>query len=257
VRIHTLTTGRVRQTRRPSGVRRYVVSDWSDVTLPVNAFLIEHPLGLCLVDAGQTAAAAEPGYFPRWYPFFRLSRFELERADEAAEQLRGLGFDARDVRWVVLTHMHTDHVGGIAAFRGAEVVVSETEWSRATGLRGKLNGYLPQYWPAGIEPAVVSLDGPGVGPFVSSHDLTGDGSLVLVSLPGHTPGHIGVLVRDGDRAALIAGDAAHTASELAVEEPQVVEYCRAGTILLLAHDDDAPPVIELSPAPAAVTAGRS
>src|SRR2546423_13243788 len=84
--VRALTTGRVRQKRADRGVRRYFSEDWADVTMPVNAFVVEHPDGLCLFDTGQTARAAGPGWFPGWYPFFRLARFELDAEDEAAAQ---------------------------------------------------------------------------------------------------------------------------------------------------------------------------
>jgi N-acyl homoserine lactone hydrolase len=255
MRIHRLTTGRVRGPRRRRGVRRYLIADWGDETLPVNAFLIEHPRGLCLVDAGQTAAAAEGGYFPRWYPFFRLSRFELTREDEADERLRALGFAPEDVRWVVLTHLHTDHAGGLGSFRSAEVIVSATEWRRASGLGGRLRGYLPQYWPRGLVPTTVALDGPPVGPFASSHDLAGDGSLRLVPLPGHTPGQIGVLVAGAGGGALLVGDAAHDWPEFEGAEPRLADYCRReGIVFLAAHDDGAAPTVEIPLANVGTTA---
>ena len=109
---------------------RYVVDRWRAETLPVHAFLVEHPDGLLLFDTGQTARAAGPGYLPRWHPFLRLSRFELDPGDEVAAQLRRLGVAPGDVRWVVLSHLHTDHVGGLDEFRHGEVIVARVEWER-------------------------------------------------------------------------------------------------------------------------------
>lgn len=241
MRIHRFSTGRVRRKRADSGLRRYLVDEWADETLPVNVFLIEHPEGLCLVDAGQTAEAAEPGYFPRWYPFFRLARFELDPEDEAAAQIVDAGFDLDRLRWVVLTHLHTDHVGGLEPFEDAEVVVARTEWERAQGLTGRLRGYLPQRWPAGIEPRAVDFGGPPVGPFPGSYDVASDGRLLFVPLPGHTRGHAGLLVRDDSGASfLCAGDAAERASEMAGEAPSVARWCRREDVAVLtAHDDGA------------------
>lgn len=158
--------------------------------MPVHAYAVEHPQGICLFDTGQTAQAAHAGYLPRWHPYLRLARFELEPADEVASQL-----DPAGVRWVVLSHLHTDHVGGIRSFTHAEVLVTRIEWQRAQGFAGKLRGYVPQHWPAGFEPTLV--DAP--------HDIAGDGTLLIVALPGHTPGHAGLLVEKG---TLLAGDAA-------------------------------------------------
>jgi glyoxylase-like metal-dependent hydrolase (beta-lactamase superfamily II) len=244
VRIHCLSTGRVRPKRGDRGVRRYLVDEWADHTRPVNVFLVEHPEGLCLFDTGQTAEATQPGYFPSLYPFFRLSRFELTPEDEVAAQLPRLGYAPEDVRWVVLSHLHTDHVGGLAPFGGAEVLVSRTEWHDAQGLGGRLRGYLPQYWPRGIDVRPVDFTGPAVGSFPGSHDVAGDGSLVLVPTPGHTRGHMSLLVKDGSDTFLLGGDAAMAADELAQTAPALADFCeRSGAVFLAAHDARAPKLV--------------
>ena len=195
VLVRTFTTGRVRSKRAPRGARRYLPGGWSDATLPVNAFLVEHPAGLCLFDTGQAARAARPGYLPRWHPFLRLARFELTGGDEIGPKLRSAGFEPESVRWVVLSHLHTDHVGGLPDFAGAEILVSRVEWERAQGLGGRLRGYVPQHWPRAATPRLLGPEGPAIGPFPWSFDLAGDGSLAVVPMPGHTPGHLGLVAR--------------------------------------------------------------
>lgn len=102
-----------------------------------------------------------------------------------------LGFDVRDVRHVVLTHLHTDHAGGIFHFPTAAHAASRAEIEHASGLRGKLRGYLPQHWPRWFDPRPLDFDGPPFGPFASSEPLTEAGDVVLLRTPGHTPGHLG------------------------------------------------------------------
>lgn len=240
VRVHCLVTGRVRSKVGVRGIRRYLLDEWCDEALPVNAFLVEHPEGLCLFDTGQTARAAAPGWFPRWHPFFRLSRFELTPADEVASQLRSIGVEPGSVGTVVLSHLHTDHVGGIDAFKHARVIVHRLEWERATGIGGRVRGYVPERWPDQLEPTLVEFDGEAVGPFRSSFDVATDGRLLLVPTPGHTAGHAALLVRDGEHSWLLAGDLAHTAEEVEDVAPEIARWCRAeGIEILTAHDSAA------------------
>jgi N-acyl homoserine lactone hydrolase len=235
VEVERFSTGRVRPKRASRGLRRYLGGGWSRDTLPVNVFLVHHPAGLCLFDTGQTASAGEPGYHPRWHPFLRLARFELRRDDEIGPQLRGRGIEPDLVRWVVLSHLHTDHVGGIGAFPGAQVIVSRAEWERARGLSGRLRGYIPQHWPL-ADSMLVDLAGPAVGPFSGSFDVAGDGRLLVVPTPGHTPGHVSLLVRGDDSGFFLGGDIAHSPAGLPAA---IAEFCAHERLtVLLAHDGD-------------------
>lgn len=216
-------------------MRRYFGGEWSDETLPVNVFLVHHPEGLCLFDTGQTAEAAQPGYLPRWHPFLRLARFELGPADEIGAQLMCAGVDPQSVRWVVLSHLHTDHVGGVGSFPAAEMIVSQVEWKRARGVAGRLRGYLPARWPL-PDPVLVDLAGPPVGPFPGSFDVAGDGRLLVVATPGHTPGHVSLVVRDDGSGFFLGGDIAHSPAGLPAA---AAEFCeRERLAVLLTHDRD-------------------
>ena len=237
IRIRCLETGEVRAKVGERGLPRYVLDRWRDCTLPVNVFVIEHPQGVCVFDCGQTSRAAAPGYLPRWHPFLRLARFELTAEDEAGSQLRRMGTDPADVRWLVLSHLHTDHVGGIDPFTSAEVLVTRTEWFLATGIRGRLGGYLPQHWPAGLRPSLVDFTDGAVGPFAASRDLLGDGTMRLVPAPGHTPGHMAMIVHTERGGYLCCGDLIKTPAEIATACPAIDEFCRRERLTLLAAHD--------------------
>jgi len=220
MRIHAIETGRVRVKasqlvgRGRSLARRLaplVDDEWSG-WLPTYAFAVEHRDGVVLIDTGANAGLKR---LPRWHPYFQLAvKFDIEPEQEAGAQLRALGIGPNDVKLIVLTHLHIDHDGGLAAFPRARVLVSPGERAAAAGLMGRLNGYLPQRWPAHFDPEpLVFADAP-YGPFARSRRLTADGALVALPTPGHTPDHVSVALEDGERRIVFVGDAAYSQDNL-------------------------------------------
>ena len=219
MKIHAIQTGTVALTSawregighgRRRLVHAIVDREWTE-PLPIYAFAIEHPEGVIVVDTGETAGASEPGYFPRWHPGVRAFRISVEPEQEIGPQLEGLGIRPGDVRRVVMTHLHTDHAGGLHHFPDNEVLVTRAELEFASGLRGRLRGYVAnKHWPAPFQPTVLELEPKPLGPFPQSLRLTEAGDVTLVPLPGHTPGQIGVLVQDGDHTVFLAADSAYT-----------------------------------------------
>ena len=219
MRVHAIQTGSVavkQRQRHGSGpgpgrvLSTLLDRNWTE-PLPILAWLIEHPEGLIVIDTGETARALEPGYFTPWNPYFRFGLRETVAAEqEIGPQLRALGHSPEDVRWVVLTHLHTDHAGGLAHFPHSEILVSEKELERAVGSLGKARGYLPQHWPEWFAPTRVEFDQVPYGPFEASRVLTEAGDVVLLPTPGHTAGHLSVAVRDAERLVFLAGDASYT-----------------------------------------------
>jgi N-acyl homoserine lactone hydrolase len=219
IRIHALQTGTVaikeRQrdgAGRPRSSFARVLSDrrWTE-PLPILAWLIEHPEGLILVDTGETPRVSEPGYFTPWHPYYRLGVKEwVEPQDRVGAQIERLGFSPGDVRWLALTHFHTDHAGGIGDLPASEIIASKKDYHFSKGLLGQARGFLPQHWPAAFAPRLVDFgDGP-FGPFTASTTLTSAGDVHLIPTPGHTPGHLSVAVEDGDTVFFLAGDASYT-----------------------------------------------
>ena len=161
MRMHVFQTGTVAIKQRQvhgvgAGMQRRLNTlldhTWTD-PLPIYAWVIEHPEGIIVVDTGETARATEPGYFPWWHPYYRLGVREWVRPEEeVGPQLRTLGIPPEEVRWVVLTHLHSDHAGGLAHFPKADILLSRTEYQSAAGWRGQVRGYLPQQWPTWFAP---------------------------------------------------------------------------------------------------------
>jgi N-acyl homoserine lactone hydrolase len=219
MRIHAIQTGTVAiKARQREGAGRGPLrlvntlrdKRWTE-PLPILAWLIEHPEGLIVVDTGETARTAEKGYFPGWHPYFRLGVREwVVTEQEIGPQIEDLGFSTDDVRWVVLTHLHTDHAGGIAHFRNSEFLVTHTELEYASGALGKLRGYLPHRWPEWFSPMPVDFTSTSFGAVMATRPLTAAGDVVLLSTPGHTPGHMSVAVELPEQLVILAGDTSYT-----------------------------------------------
>jgi glyoxylase-like metal-dependent hydrolase (beta-lactamase superfamily II) len=262
-KTHAITTGLV-QVRRPqmesrgAGVARMTNMlfdpEWSE-WLPIHSWVIEHDEGVIVVDTGETARVHERGYHPRWNPFYRRAvRFSVQPEEELGPQLRALGIGARDVRHVVLTHLHTDHAGGLSHVTGSRVWVAGGELDRAAGFGGRVQGYLPHRWPKWWQPERIRFDSRPFGPFDESMSLTKRGDVLIVPTPGHTPHHVSVVVR-GDVSFFLAGDTSYNQSLLlagkvdGVSPDPRVSQRTSGRILSLAaerplvylpsHDPDA------------------
>ncbi|MCG6958123.1 MAG: N-acyl homoserine lactonase family protein [Gemmatimonadetes bacterium] len=223
MKIHAIKTGTVQvHERQRTGTGRGPLrfantlfdSNWSE-PLPILAWVVEHPEGILVVDTGETARAGESGYFPAWHPYFRWGlREQVHRQEEIGPQLERLGIRSRDVRWVVMTHLHTDHAGGLSHFPDSEILVSAREHQDAQGFVGKARGYLPNRWPVWFAPTRVEFRPEPFGPFVESHVLTSAGDVHLVPTPGHTRGHLSVALDLGDQVVFFAGDTSYTEANL-------------------------------------------
>ena len=208
---------------------------WQRIGFPATVALLEHPeYGHTLFDTGYAPRFREatdrfPQRLYRW-----LVPVELDADDAAVEQLGALGITPGQVPTVVLSHLHGDHIGGLRDFPDARIVWSAaTELAGATpGLPGSLgaalgttrHGFLPALLPPDLLGRVQAMESmpvvdTGLPGFGTGHDLFGDGSVVLVPLPGHAPGHLGLwlpatqgtpLFLVGDacwlRAAFLSGD---------------------------------------------------
>jgi N-acyl homoserine lactone hydrolase len=229
VRVHPMRTGEIKAPahflQRPRGplptVRGLGLlsrrSRWGSV--PVPAFAVEHPgLGLLLVDTGLHPAIPDD-------PAEGLGRigaraFAVTMRPEWAvpAQLRGRGLEPGDVRVVVMTHLHYDHTGAASEFTQAPFVVDQAEWAaaRSSGLR---KGYRRAHLDHRLDWRLIDFGAPHVGShetFGRAVDMLGDGSIRLLSTPGHSRGHLSVLLRLGaGRELLLTGDAAYARRSIA------------------------------------------
>jgi glyoxylase-like metal-dependent hydrolase (beta-lactamase superfamily II) len=185
--------------------------------LPVPAFLIEHPgVGAVLVDTGlhpvcATDAGANMGRVGRL-----LYHVRMEHDQALRFELPARGVQPGEVRVVIMTHLHIDHASAVSEFPRATFVVDRREWAAASKDEAR-HGYHTRQFDHAFDWRTVDFAAEPVesfAGFAQSLDLFGDGSVRLVSTPGHTPGHLSVVLRTAHCELLLVGDAAYTEREL-------------------------------------------
>ena len=192
---------------------------WSeDYESGMAAVLVRHPKGLLLFDAGFGANVDE---HIKTIPALMRRLTAYDRETSAAAQLKAHGLDPNEIKMAIISHSHWDHVSGLEDFPLAEAWFAKQEIDDIPTLpAGELIQQLqPKLKLHAFEFAAAPYEN-----FDRSFDVFGDASIVLVPLPGHTPGSIGMFVnlRSGQRFFFI-GDLTWAAEgiELPAERPWI------------------------------------
>jgi glyoxylase-like metal-dependent hydrolase (beta-lactamase superfamily II) len=210
------------------------------ITIPIPAFLIVHPKGLVLFDTGMN-----PDHMGE---ALKTAELPVQSEDQKLpNQLKKLGYSVSDIRYVVLSHMHVDHAGGMNLFPKATFVVQKDELKAA-------------WWPEPFQRfAYVLPDYEGTRNFNfmqldSDWDLFGDGTIRIIRTIGHSQGHQSAVVKLPKTGTLIlTGDAAFMDDNLKGVVPGIVwfpekamesierikwEKERSGGAIWFSHDPD-------------------
>ncbi len=187
---------------------------------PATVAVMEHSsAGIVLFDSGLSLRLFKHATSLPERLYRALLPVKISSNDTAAARLKSMGVSANDVKVVICSHFHADHVGGAADFPCARYVFMEEGYRqllRRSRLARTKAGFLPELLPDDFEQrawAVVPSqakqrgDRP-LGEFEDGVDLFGDGSVMIIDLPGHAAGHMGALVRvSSGKQYLLAGDA--------------------------------------------------
>lgn len=218
--------------------------------MSVRSYLVAHPDGLLLWDTGiADAIAARPDGE-------RLNETHVFRVPTTLRtQLEALGHAPADIGLLGLSHLHIDHVGNLDLFPDATALMQRAEYDAAYGPDAEALTYIPETYAA--------LDQSKIQKIAGRHDVFGDGTVVTVPLPGHTPGHQGLLVALPETGrVLLAGDLAYSvadytagavralnvdldASRRSIDAAKALEA--TGVKIWLHHDIDAQREIETAP----------
>lgn len=190
---------------------------WKARVFPALFSLIEHPTqGLILFDTGYT-----PSFFTETASFpYRLYRYvtpvTLHKHSSTIDQIEQLGYSSKDVKMIILSHLHADHISGVKEFPWATFRLTRTaydEISEKKGISALKRGFIPSLLPHDFISRVdwvddrhkIQLDAP-YSPFTEGYDLLQDQSLIAVDLPGHAAGQIGLFLYtvENERVFLLA-----------------------------------------------------
>ncbi len=173
-------------------------------TVPIPGFLVVHPEGRLLFDTGIHCGAIADPIGRLGERRAKLFGLRSRPGDDVVSQLALLGLRPDQVTYVVNSHLHFDHCGGNAFFPGSTFLVQrkEMEAARDPGVLAQQR-YFPSFQDFDHPLAYRLVDG--------EHDVSGDGTVLLLPTYGHTPGHQSLRVRAGKGTEwVLAADACYT-----------------------------------------------
>lgn len=211
------------------------------VQVPVPFYVIEHPDGVTLFDCGLHAAVgdAEDPYRKALQSQDLDVTFGPE--DTVTRHLERLDIDPARIRYVVLSHLHFDHAGGLHQVPNATLVVQKREWAAGADDETAARYFLSRrFFDLGHD--VQLVDG--------EHDLFGDGSAVCVPSFGHTPGHQSLRVRSEAGDHILVSDACYNSQVVETRSfPEFSDHAAMnrsldrllalrdpGTVMVFGHD---------------------
>lgn len=158
---------------------RAITGEEGSMVLPVPAWLIDHPDGLALFDTGMHTdlqhGTERIGDFVG-----SIFRPDFGEGEQISARLEARGIRPSDIDKVVFSHLHFDHAGGTVEIPDARVVIQRAEWEA---------GHDNKFVDAGIYNPDDYDHGHDVQLVEGEHDVFGDGRVVCIPTPGHTPGH--------------------------------------------------------------------
>jgi len=215
MKVHAITCGwiKYRNAHLHTALGPYLVlldptwTDWS----PIFAWVIEHPEGTIVIDTGETDKASRPydikGAGINGWLNKNLARIRVNESSDMKAQLGLLGIDPESVRWVVLTHLHLDHAGGIEYFPKSEILVSHMEYVRPYV-------FVEGVYPTWFKPNLIGHFDDIGGVFGNGHVLTKAGDVIVVPTPGHTLNHQSVILKTPHGDMFFAGDASFSGAHM-------------------------------------------
>lgn len=213
IRLHVFHTGSVRvdraiplHERNPLAVTGLFRGKKKKRLLPVSCYLIEHPKGNILIDTGWDTRFAHER--PKeWFGIVdKISGPVINERDGIDSKLAALGLKDTDIDAVYFSHLDFDHTSGIRLVKNAKAFYASRE-EIADADKSKFR-YIDT-WSGIAKIRPFDYQETGIGPVGRSFDVFGDGSVILVSIPGHSHGLFAVKISGADKYVVLANDGAY------------------------------------------------
>ena len=239
MKMHILSGGRLKMRKSvfvPEADRQELFE------IPVSCYLLKHPQGNVLFDTGchpSTAINAEE----RWGGMVKFMTPISKPQDNVIDQLKLLNMQPDDIDVVVNSHLHSDHCGCNAFFKKASFICHANELAAAQQDDSENMGFLAVDWQQPMPTETIK----------AQKDLFNDGRIVLVPVPGHTPGMTGALIAlDRSGAFFLASDSVALESNLLKDQiprnmwsaelasqsmAEIRKIAAGGAKVLFGHDD--------------------
>jgi N-acyl homoserine lactone hydrolase len=201
LRLHVLDCGKI----TPASVEQYGLkpSEMANTEMITPCFLIVHPRGTMMWDTGEISDSAfQNGVSPQ-----KLNAYTVDRP--LLPQLAAIGYTPADITYLALSHYNGDHVANASLFAKSTWIVQKGDRDpilapRPVGSRVPD----PKFFEGLADSKTVLLNG-------EDHDVFGDGTVVLKSTPGHTPGHQSLFLKLANTGnVLLSGDLYHYPEEI-------------------------------------------
>jgi glyoxylase-like metal-dependent hydrolase (beta-lactamase superfamily II) len=176
--------------------------------LPIWVWVIEHPEGTIVIDTGENTESldidkylAKESFFAR-YQFKHACKVKIQPQEELNHQLNKINIEVDDVKLVILTHLHSDHVDGLKFFPKQEILLGKYEFLHPD------NCFLSTL-PSWFKPKTVDFLQNKIEVFNQAYPISQSEDLLLIPTPGHTLGHNSVLLKTDDFHIIFGGDSSY------------------------------------------------
>jgi len=209
LRLYVLDCGKI----TPANADAYGLksNEMATVNMITPCFLIVHPRGTMIWDTGEISDSAfKDGVSPQ-----KLNTFTVDRP--LLPQLAAIGYIPANINYLALSHYHADHVANASLFAGSTWIVQQGDRDRILAPRPAVRPAAgavpdPKFFEGLANSKTIMLNG-------EDHDVFGDGTIVIKSTPGHTPGHQSLFLKLGKTGnVLLTGDLYHYPEEITLKK---------------------------------------